>query len=140
MRGFIALCILAFCTALGLVVGNRMSSEAMAVVVGVVCGVLAGIPTAVLLLILLRTQQRSAANGRTMQPVRNPDFGSSQLQHSWSTSQLRHSWSASYPPIIVVGGTPSQPSLPVHPDPNTVDGMGWALEAPRREFRVIGEE
>ena len=131
MRGFIALCILAFCAALGLVVGNRMSSEAMAVVVGVVCGVLAGIPTAVLLLVLLRAQQRSAANGRSMQPAQNPDFGSSQLRHSWSTS---------YPPIIVVGGAPSQPSLPVHPDPNTVDGMGWALETPRREFRVIGED
>lgn len=116
MRGFIALCILAFCVGLGLVVGNRMNSEALAVVVGVVCGVLAGIPTAVLLLILLRAQQRSAANGRSVQQP------------------------ASYPPIIVVGGTQPQPSLPTHQDPSAVDGPGWALEPPRREFYVIGEE
>jgi len=116
MRGFIALCIIAFCAGLGLVVGNRMSSEAMAVVVGVVCGVLAGIPTAVLLLILLRAQQRSAANGRSIQQP------------------------SQYPPIIVVGGAQPQPSLPTHPDPGAVDGAWRALDAPRREFRIIGEE
>ncbi len=119
MRGFIALCIVAFCAGLGVVVGNRMSSEAMAVVVGVVCGVLAGIPTSVLLLIVVRAQQRGTAKGRggDERPVQPP----------------------MYPPVIVVGGAP-QPLPPAQQSPDTMDGAWRALEAPRREFRVIGEE
>jgi len=68
MRGLIALGIVAFMAGLCVVVGNRMSSEAMAVVVGVVCGVLAGIPTSVLLLIVMRAQQRGGGDERPVQP------------------------------------------------------------------------
>jgi hypothetical protein len=115
MRGFIALCIIAFCIGLGVIVGNRMSSEALAVVVGVTCGVLAGIPTAVLLLILMRAQQRGIGDQRAQQAPQ-------------------------YPPIIVVGGTQSQPLLPTHREPSAIDGTWQPLGSPQREFRVIGEE
>jgi hypothetical protein len=115
MRRFIAFCIIAFCAGLGVMIGNRMSSEALAVVVGVVCGVLAGIPTAVLLLILMRAQQRGIGDRPTQQATQ-------------------------YPPIIVVGSTQPQPLLPTHQDPSAIDGTWRALESPRREFRVIGEE
>jgi len=48
MRRLLGLTVLAFAVGLGVVVGYRMSSEAMAVVVGVVCGVLASIPMSLL--------------------------------------------------------------------------------------------
>jgi len=117
MRGFIALCIIAFCAGLGVMVGNRMSSEAMAVVVGVVCGVLAGIPTSVLMLVAMRARDRRAAQAQPAQP------------------QPHH-----YPPVIVVSpGGPQQLPSP-YQAPDTVDGDWRSLSAPRREFRIIGED
>ena len=47
------LAVIAFMSTLGVVAGNRMSDEALAVVIGVVCGVLAAIPVSVLILILM---------------------------------------------------------------------------------------
>lgn len=44
---------LVFGAALAIVVGARMSAEALAVVVGIVCGVAAGIPTVLLLMSLM---------------------------------------------------------------------------------------
>ena len=95
-------------------VGQGLSAEAMAVVVGVVCGVLAGIPTAVLLLVAMRSRDRRGAQA---QPALPP---------------------AQYPPVIVVGGVPQQ--LPPARDAGAVEGAWRELEAPRRAFRVIGEE
>jgi hypothetical protein len=119
MRGLIALCIIAFFAGLGVMVGNRMSSEAMAVVVGVVCGVLAGIPTSVLMLVAMRARDRRAAQAQPAQP------------------QPHH-----YPPVIVVspGGPQQLPSPPGYQPFDTVDGDWRALGAPHREFRIIGEE
>lgn len=114
MRGLIALCIIAFFAGLGVMIGNRMSSEAMAVVVGVVCGVLAGIPTSVLMLVVMRVRDRRAAQA---QPPTHP-----------------------YPPVIVVSaGGPQQLPSPYQTS-DTLDGDWRALGAPRREFRIIGEE
>lgn len=125
MRGLIALCVIAFCAGLGVIVGHRMSSEAMAVVVGVVCGVLAGIPTAVLILILMRTQRRQGPGAGLAQP---------QAQH--------------YPPVIVVNpGGQQHPSDGIRASLSTayspadaVDGDWQSLGAPARQFRVIGED
>lgn len=112
MRALIGLGLVAFAVGLGVVVGQRMSTEAMAVVVGVVCGVLAGIPTSLLLLVVMRGQQRRSENS---QPVPAP---------------------AAYPPVVVVSGTPQQ----AYQNHNTVDGTWQAVNTPRRKFRVIGEE
>lgn len=49
---------LVFGGALAVVVGSRMSAEALAVVVGIVCGVAAGIPTVLLLMSLLGSGDR----------------------------------------------------------------------------------
>lgn len=114
MRTVIGVGTIAFTASLGVVVGQRMSSEAMAVVIGVVCGVLAGIPTSVLLLVVMRAQQRRSGNDQPPSPQ------------------------AQYPPVIVVGGMPQQLQAPR--DPGMVDGEWRQLSAPRREFRVIGEE
>src|SRR5512143_1132613 len=74
---------LAFAVALAVVVGRRMSAEAMAVVVGIVCGVAASIPTSVLLLVVLTRRERSR-------------------EMADSQANLR-----SYPPVVVIqGGAP----------------------------------
>ena len=52
-----------FVVVLAVVVGNRMSVDAMAVVVGVACGVLASIPTSLLLIWALGRNAGAAAYG-----------------------------------------------------------------------------
>ena len=49
----------AFVIVLAIVVGKRMSADAMAVVVGVVCGIGASIPTSLLMLFLLSRRQEA---------------------------------------------------------------------------------
>jgi hypothetical protein len=100
--------------ALAIVVGKRMSSEAMAVVVGVVCGVAASIPTAVLLLVGLSRRDR--------QRMEEPDA---------------HYRQGSYPPVVVIqGGAPQ--ALP----PALQSGY-WPSAPPdasrQREFNLVGD-
>ena len=58
MNNLIRLCVVVFFGALGVAVGYRLSSEAMAVVVGVVVGVLATLPVALLVLYAMRRPER----------------------------------------------------------------------------------
>ena len=57
VRQLIALLALAFVVTLGVVVGTRMSSDAIAVLVGVIAGVAASIPCALLLMAVTRRQE-----------------------------------------------------------------------------------
>lgn len=113
MRRVIALAIIAFTVTLGIVVGNRLSSEAMAVVVGIVCGVLASIPTSILLLIVVRKL--------TAEPAQPP--------------QQRQ---PAYPPVIVINPNAGQPNQLPNPfyDPPASRPAGYLP----RDFRIIGEE
>jgi hypothetical protein len=63
----LVLVVMAFAVALAVVVGNRMSAEAMAVVIGVVCGVTASIPMSALVLALSR-RSRNTSEGETARP------------------------------------------------------------------------
>lgn len=106
---------LVFGVTLAVVVGNRMSAEAMAVVVGIVCGVAAGIPTSVLLLLVMGRSDRQR-HGREEQSHR----------------------SATSPPVVVIqGGAPQ--ALP----PGQEVGY-WPAAQPmahaRRDFHVVGDE
>ena len=96
MRRLLGLSLLAFAVSLGAVVGYRMSSEAMAVVVGVVCRVLASIPMSLLILVVSRRMDRQNYEER-YEPRRD------------------------YPPVVVVnpGGVQQLPplSLPTSPAP-----------------------
>ena len=100
-----------FSVALAVVVGMRMSAEAMAVVIGVVCGVGSSIPMSALILLLTRRPQPRM---RSEEPAFQPR-----------------------PPVVVVTPPAAQPQAhwpgyaPVYP--------AAAMPAPR-EFRVIGEE
>ena len=49
MKKVAILALLAFAVTLAVIIGQRMSTDAMAVVVGVACGVLASIPTSLLM-------------------------------------------------------------------------------------------
>ena len=91
MRRALIVVSLAFTATLAVVVGNRMSTESMAVVVGVVCGVTAGIPMSMLLLLIL--------NRRT-QAVEEQQYGPMGRRQG------------AYPPVVVIqGGTPAPNSL-----------------------------
>ena len=58
MRKVAAAAVVAFVVSLAVIVGVRMSSEAMAVVIGVVCGVAAGIPTSLLIVAVTSRRER----------------------------------------------------------------------------------
>jgi hypothetical protein len=114
MRKTLIATALAFVITLAVVVGNRMSTEAMAVVVGVLCGVTAAIPMSVLIL---------AASTR-----RVPDVGDRQ---GYGFPVTR---SNGYPPVIVIQG--GAPVGPVMQPPY----LGSAAEPVARKFHIVGED
>lgn len=102
-------------TALAIVVGTRISADAMAVIIGIVCGVLASIPTSVLLVWALRQRDRQLE----MQ-VGNP-----------------YQRMGGYPPVVVVNGQGTQGYGSMMPPPMptlTASANGG------RDFKVIGQE
>lgn len=111
-RMIVAVVGIVFAVALAVVVGNRMSAEAMAVVVGVACGVIAAIPMSVLVLVVthrMRAREESAED---------------------------HLRQREYPPVIVIqGGTP----VPRELFPSSYMPPMVEHGAPR-DFRVIGED
>jgi hypothetical protein len=123
MRQLIALLALAFVVTLGVVVGTRMSSDAIAVLVGVIAGVAASIPCALLLLVVTRRRE----------PEEDAPYNGTR----YDEGRYRQA-----PPVIVVtpgGASPQQ--LPY--------GLGYGYPAPygeappglsagRRQFRVMG--
>jgi len=119
MKRTVAIVGAAFAVALAVVVGNRMSADAMAVVVGVACGVLASVPTSLLLIWALGRRGRAVSEGERSGNVR----GGNQ-----------------YPPIVVVN-----PGSGYHvPGYGSLPGLPPAASLPipsgPRSFRVVGEE
>lgn len=124
IRGFVGLkqvvlgLCLVFAITLAVVVGKKMSTEAMAVVIGVVCGVAASIPTTALLFMVLRMK-----DGR---------------ERSKDDEGGRQSRSGAYPPVVVIqGGTPQ--ALPTAPQAGywpTPVGAPFTS----RQFHVVGED
>ena len=107
---FIGLVTLAFAVTLAVIVGNRLSDEAMAVLAGAVCGVGAAIPTS--LLVVAVSRQRNEENKRRVQP---------------SVPQ------GIYPPVVVV----APPG--VQQRPNVWNSLPPSLTAPvQRTFTVVG--
>ena len=81
MKRVATVAFIAFAVTLAVIIGQRMSTDAMAVVVGVACGVLASIPTSLLIL---------AVSGRR---------GEREVR------QRR----ADYPPVVIVNPGSNQP-------------------------------
>jgi len=122
VRNGIILAGIAFAIALAVIVGNRLSNEAMAVVVGTVCGISASIPVSIGLVIA------SSHNwGRRETPREiGYDYGAHQY--------------APQPPVVIVSppqpqmpyGYPAQPyALPAPMNTNTIES---------RDFKIVGGE
>ena len=102
-----------FVVTLAIVIGFRMSSDAMAVVGGIVCGVLASIPTSTLLVWVMRQRDKQME----VQQMQSRTYGN-------------------FPPVVVVNGQGTNgygngsiaPPLPA----GTLSGA--------RNFKVIGQE
>ena len=113
MRKFLFIAGVAFAIALAVVVGFRISPDAMAVIIGIICGVLASIPTTAILLWVLRQRDR-------------------QLEAQFGPMRAGH-----YPPVVVVNGQGTNghgymtapPALTARTTPPGV-----------RDFKVIGQE
>lgn len=113
MKKFLFVAGIAFAVTLAVMMGARMSSDALAVVIGIICGVLASIPTSAMLVWVMRQRDKLEA----------------QMGQGRSYGQ--------YPPVVVVNGQhppgyptpPGPPALPAGPTPTSV-----------RNFKVIGQE
>jgi hypothetical protein len=106
---------LAFVATLAVIVGNRLSDEALAVLAGAVCGVGAAIPTSLLILAIARRKDK---------PEERPQMYAQQ-QGAYppvivvappNVQQQPYNWNGGYPPSLapptqrqftVVGGTPT---------------------------------
>lgn len=114
MRKVMIVVSLAFAVTLAVVVGKRMSTEAMAVVVGVVCGVAAGLPMSMLMVLILNRR------------------GENELR-PYEQSGGRY---GPYPPVVVIQGGTSVPNgllPPYYPS------QAIGHEPVQRQFRLVGE-
>jgi hypothetical protein len=107
---------LGFAVTLAVIVGNRLSDEALAVLAGAVCGVGAAIPTSLLILAIVRRREKSVT-----------DWNDTQRPQMYAQQQ------GAYPPVIVVA------------PPNVQQPYNWnggyppSLAPPaRRQFTVVG--
>lgn len=108
-RIFVGLVVISFAVTLAMVVGNRLSDEALAVLAGAVCGVGAAIPTSLLIISVTRRRDESR-----VQPYA-PQGG--------------------YPPVIVV----APPGGQQRPNDWGVLPSSFSPGAPtQRHFTVVG--
>jgi hypothetical protein len=79
MKKVATIAVMAFAVTLAVIIGKRMSTDAMAVVIGVACGVLASIPTSLLILAVSgRRGEREVPQRRDYPPVVIVNPGNSQ--------------------------------------------------------------
>lgn len=118
LKTFVAVVTVAFAVTLAVVVGNRLSEEALGVLAGAVCGVSAAIPTSLIILAVSRRQGVNESAG----PARMRDRAASY--------ETRHA----YPPVVVVSPGQAQPSSRSswHALPASVSA---GLD---RDFRIVG--
>lgn len=128
MRGLINLLLAVFVVTLAVVIGNRMSTEAMAVVIGVVCGVAASIPMSVILLMVAGRLGRgtSAAREQAMAGLAYPPMV------VVGPGALPHRAGQFHGPYMMPGAMPSPPLMA----PNEFA----AYPMPPRRFEIVGEE
>ena len=123
MRNGMILAGSAFAVALAVIVGNRLSNEAMAVVVGAVCGISASIPVSLALVIAASRNWGRVEGPREVEY----DYGS-------------HRYAPQPPQILVV--SPPQPPQPPYgyaPSQYYLPPGAPDVGAPR-DFKIIGDE
>ncbi len=131
-RAFLYLCLLAFVVTLAMIIGWRLSDQALAVIVGVVAGVAAGIPTS-LIVVWLAMRARSAPAAET----------------AWhDTGEPVAPARRAQPQVIFVQTTPAAPPpppaqrsltvLPAYASPESTALNGLPLGP--RHFTILGDE
>ena len=116
MKKLAALALIAFVVTLGVVIGQRMSTDAMAVVVGVVCGVAAGVPTSLLIVFVTGRRWKEGQQAEGVQR-------------------------AQYPPVVIVNPGQGAGNLGQYGQYN--GGAYFSPPAPPstpRQFRMAGED
>ena len=109
LKVFAGLMVAAFAVTLAVIIGNRLSDEALAVLAGAVCGVGAAIPTSLLIVAVSRRRDE----GRVQPPAPHPQ--------------------GAYPPVVVVAPPGGQQQ------PNAWNTLPPSLTAPmQRNFTVVG--
>jgi hypothetical protein len=99
MKKLIALILIAFAVTLAVVVGNRMSTDAMAVVIGIICGVGASIPTSLLIMAVSSRREAKEERGQANFPpvvIVNPGNQGGQAPNPYQSPAL--------PPGVSQGG------------------------------------
>lgn len=131
MKPILAMIAVAFAVTLAVIIGQRMSTDAMAVVIGVAVGVASAIPTTLLIVALIRREQARSEQPRSehIYPQSLPPASS-----AWNSPSL----GGSSPNIIVID--PAQYAAqrnangyPLPPPENSIDGG-------LRRLRVVGSE
>ena len=117
MRLAVVIVSVVFAIGLAVLIGTRMSADALGVLVGVVCGVLASLPTSLVLIwALVRRTQRPGVEVGTRQNM----------------------GAHNYPPVVVVNPGPgygvSGYGLPPSPSQSLPAPVG------ARSFKVVGDE
>ena len=112
MKKFLFVVGVAFTVTVAVVVGVRMSADAMAVVVGIVCGMLASVPTSAILVWTLRVRDKQLE--AQLGPARQ--YGQ-------------------YPPVVVINGQQQPNGAAGVPQPALLNGSQG-----QRNFKVIGQE
>jgi hypothetical protein len=114
LKQLIVLMGIVFMITLAVVIGTRMSSDAIAVLVGVIAGVAASVPTALLLMAVTRRREEEFEEPYYQEPQR-----------------------ASSPPVIVVAPGNVPQSFPQYPA-----NYPYQMPPPshQRQFRVMGYE
>jgi hypothetical protein len=102
---------------MAVIVGNRLSDQALAVLAGSVCGVAAAIPTSLIILAISRWRDKPREEATTFHPIGYPP----------------QQYSGGYPPVIVVA--PPQGQFPQWGSPPYPSPFGPPVE---REFTVVG--
>ncbi len=111
LKVFGALALVAFAVTLAMIIGNRLSNEALSVLAGAVCGVGAAIPTSLIILSVSRRRE-GPRERRVLQATRQP---------------------AAYPPVVVVAPPATQHQ------PGGWNALPPSLGAPAgRHFTVVG--
>jgi hypothetical protein len=114
MKRFFGGTFVVFMITLAVVIGTRISADAMALLIGIVCGVLASVPTSMILVWMLRQREK-------------------QFELQMQAGQLRM---GQYPPVVVVNGQHHPNGYGSPPMPM----LGNTAQLGSRDFKVIGQE
>jgi hypothetical protein len=130
MRNGLILVGIAFAVALAVIVGNRLSNEAMAVVVGAVCGISASIPVSIALVIA------ASKNWGHEEAPRETGYDQGHLGDYGA-----HRYAPQPPQILVVSPPPTPPPA-YRQYPGALYYPPQIDESPytSREFKIVGDE